>query len=286
MHVSRSIVVAALMALACIWAEPSKSVSDPVHQAVQDIQRIVGTSGDHLILLGELHGTREIPRLTGELLAAYAAHGPVVLALEVHETEYQRIRTYLHSSGSQEDAAAMRAGQFWTVTGTNHDGRRNMSILELIEHVRRLKAAGRDVAILPFDPGNVSGGSEARDQFMAKSIRRIRQALRKGQVLVLAGNVHAMLERPSYAPEEMQQPMGFYLKDLEPKSINVSARVGSFWSCITPASCQQAELMPRLAAESGETSQPYSYEIVLPVISLAELLGSEQSSHRKPREEP
>ena len=110
--------------------------------------------------------------------------------------------------------------------------------------------------------------------------------LQSGDVLVLAGNVHAMLERPSYAPEEMQQPMGFYLKDLEPKSINVSARVGSFWSCITPASCQQAELMPRLAAESGETSQPYSYEIVLPVISLAELLGSEQSSHRKPREEP
>ena len=92
-------------------------------------------SGDHrVIVLGELHGTREVPALLRELMEAYAADGaPVRLALELPTGENPALATYMSSAGTAEARAALRGTKYWTVRSRMHDGRRSEDMLDLIE---------------------------------------------------------------------------------------------------------------------------------------------------------
>lgn len=86
------------MALGAANAAPAASAEDTAAQ----IMRQAGAS--QLVVLGELHGTREMPQLVQELVQAYVAQGtPVHLGLELPATENARLATYLASNG---DAAA------------------------------------------------------------------------------------------------------------------------------------------------------------------------------------
>ncbi len=104
------------------------------------------------MLLGEAHGTREIPRLVAALVDRYSEKAPVLLAIEMWDGEYQRLRDYLASDGGASAQGALRSGDYWQVTSDQHDGRRNRDMLDLIEHLRQLRIPGLDVAILPIGP--------------------------------------------------------------------------------------------------------------------------------------
>ena len=83
----------AWMAMVCLlmlaWgeatAQPQRATlatGDPA--IVAAAAQIAAHAGKHrLIVLGELHGTRQIPALTAALVAHHVAQGPVTLALEV-----------------------------------------------------------------------------------------------------------------------------------------------------------------------------------------------------------
>ena len=68
----------------------------------------------------------------------------------------------------------------------------------------------------------------------------------------------------------MQQPMGSYLRDLEPYSINITANAGEFWGCgpqCAPVGVYGA------GAQSGPSDYPsYHFELVLPRFSVARFL--------------
>jgi erythromycin esterase-like protein len=249
----------------------------PVHasEVVDAARQIRSEAGAHrLILLGEMHGTREVPLLVGELVAQYASEGPVVLGLEVHRQEQAAIDRYLATDGSPKARDALRAGAFWRIEGTQHDGRRNLDVLDLIERVRDLRSHGRSVSVLPFDDvASTDGNSQVRDASMATRLRNAFIAMPRGRLIALSGNVHAMLARPGYAPAEMQTPMGSYLRDLGAYSVNITARSGEFWACM-PA-CGPVEVattsMPSHRVDDGV----YDYEIVLPQFTVARLMGAD-----------
>src|SRR4029078_1169600 len=121
-----------------------------------------------------------------------------LLGLEIPNSERQALRRYLASDGGPEARSAAQATAFWHVSGVQHDGRRNYDALDLIEQVRRLKAKGRDIDILPYDnaPTEVVD-SEKRDKTMADRLHDAYVGMPRGRLLVVSGNVHAMLERPS-----------------------------------------------------------------------------------------
>ncbi len=235
---------------------------------------ILREAGDHrLILLGELHGTRQVPRLVGRLVSDYSRQGPVMLGVEMESSEAEGLRRYLASDGGTEAQAALLASPFWKVDGTQHDGRRNYEALGLIEQVRRLRTQGRDVSILPYDELGTAGvaSSQARDEVMARRLRNAMESFPRGRLIVLSGNVHAMRERPKDAPSEMQTPMGAYLSDLHPYAINITANGGEFWACMKtcgPVAVQQ------LRRRSGRvTDGPYDLQVVLPRFSIAHLVS-------------
>jgi hypothetical protein len=229
-------------------------------------------AGHRLILIGELHGTRQVPELVARLVSEYSVHEPVLLGLEVPTSERPLIASFLASNGNPKARSVLQAGAFWRIEGVQHDGRRNFAVLDLIDKVRQLKASGRNVDILPYDnPPTRVVDSEQRDKAMANRLRDAFAGMPRGRLVVVSGNVHAMLERPDNAPAEMQDPMGSYLRDLDPYSVDVTARAGESWACLQK--CGPIPLHAPSLTSRRLDGGPYDLLIALPRLTLARLIG-------------
>jgi hypothetical protein len=265
---------AALAALIAAGAVAS-ATPDPLDAAVQELRAAAGTQ--RLLLLGEKHGTREIPQLVARLVAAYAAESPLLLALEIHRPEQAALTAYLHSDGGAASRAALRAGAFWQVTDDQHDGRRSLDMLELIEQLRRLRGQGAQLDLLAYDHDPASPrGSGGREAELAAAVRAAYAALPHGRLLVLTGNAHAQLQRPRSAPPALPPPMAAQLHDLDPFTVDIAASDGAFWGCIERRCEARAERMP---PHSGGPQAPgpdrrYHHRLLLPRFSVARLLGA------------
>jgi erythromycin esterase-like protein len=188
--------------------------------------------GHRLVLLGEIHGTRETPALVGALVDRESAAGDkVILGLEIVAQDQAGVDRYLRSRGHAADRAALLAGSHWR--DPMHDGRDSAAMFDLIEYVRSLREQGRDIEIVFFDPGNV----DDRDRGMADCLRGAIARARQAKVLVLTGNVHAMTAAPPWemldGGKRIDPPMtaGRLLADLQPFSIDIGAAAGNAWNC-------------------------------------------------------
>lgn len=214
-------------------AAPVASVADTQLQQAADLVTDA-MRGHRVVLLGEMHGTRETPALAGAVLDRHAAQRrPVVLALEIGVDEQPRFDRYLASHGTQADRAALLAGAHWREA--HHDGRDSQAMCALIEHVRRLHARGAPVALVAFDAGGPD--MAARDRRMADALRLAATRHPSATLLVLTGNVHAMTRSPPWEMfdegKRITLPMttGRYLADLGPLSIDVRGARGASWVC-------------------------------------------------------
>lgn len=263
--------VAALLAAAS-WM-PLATQASAIRQGVDEL---AAAAGPHrLIVLGEAHGTREIPDLVEALVAHYAAEGPVLLALEVRRGEHAVLARYLDAADHRR-FSELRQREAWSRPPEDNDGRRTQDMLDLVEAMRRLRAAGRDVALFPYDIEGPSGGSQARDRAMAEYLRRGFAALPRGRMLVLTGNVHAMLFKPRYC-QQCQTPMTSYLHDLGPYSVDIVARAGSSWGCRDRCGPMAVLAQPGLQTGPVATGsiQPFHFKLVLPTFTPANLVGAE-----------
>lgn len=205
-----------------------------------------------LVLLGEMHGTKEIPALVGDLVSRQRrAEKKLILALEITSNDQTLVDGYLASTGKPADRAALLAGEHWQKP--THDGRDSQAMFALIERMGRLRKSGADVSIDFFD---VPGDGD-RDKHMADHLRSLLQRSPKATVLVLTGNIHAMTARPPWQMlndgKQIEPPMtaGGYVADLRPLSINISAGSGEIWACMGDSCGVHA--MPAAGAISAPT---------------------------------
>ncbi|WP_432593493.1 calcium-binding protein [Stenotrophomonas maltophilia] len=234
-------------------------------------------AGDHrLLVLGEFHGTRETPLLVRQLVDDYSRDGaPVLLALELPRAENPTLRDYLASDGGAAARQRLHGRGFWTVRDDQHDGRRSRDMLAMIEDLRALKAQGRVIDVVGYDVDKSYGGNQARDSRMAAELRRLyRRAPAGARMLVLTGNVHAMLQRPAGAPPEMQtQPMGSLLRDLDIYSVRLGALRGEAWGCADPCVArsipEQPVRGPRVDTQAG---RQYDLWVWMPHLSVGTLV--------------
>lgn len=231
-------------------------------------------TGHRLILLGESHGTQEIPRFVQALVTRYAVEGPVLLGVEIPATEQASLDAFLRSPGAAAGREAVLHRPWWTRHDNQHDGRRSYDMLDLFDGLRRLRAQGRIVRVLAYDVGEHEqhAGNDWRDERMAEAIRAAYGANAHAVVLVLAGNVHAMLARPDDIVGPVQKTAGQWLADLHPESVRIAARGGASWACVGH-SCK-AFPADRSVDANGAMPGPYTFGVVLGHFSVARLVGA------------
>jgi hypothetical protein len=209
-----------LAAAASMTAEPARLPFDRVLEA---------TTGRRLVLVGELHGTAEIPARFGELAAAMAETAPLTVALEIPRDEQGRLDAFLDSAGSEADRVNLLAGDFWT--RSYQDGRSSAAMLGLLERLRQLRLK-HAVSVCAFD---VESGTElaapARERAMAARLAEwLAGADPEVRLLVLTGNLHSrVVGSAPWDPEH--RFMGSLLAEHDPLGIEMLPVSGSAWTC-------------------------------------------------------
>lgn len=191
-----------------------------------------------LVLVGEMHGTREVPALVADLAerwsrppAGKGAAPALVVALEYPRSEAAELNAYFLGDGGPAAKKRLLDSPLWS--RSYQDGRSSEAMLELIESVRALAGSGRRVKLAPFDQNAKQEKHDAsRDRSMANNLRAIVKANPSARVIALTGNYHA--RQSVGAPwDATYRFMGHYLKDLAPYSIDVGAMRGSYWGCFS-----------------------------------------------------
>ena len=182
------------------------------------------------VLVGDLHGTKEIPAFVGQLVSALTAHGPVVLGLEISPAQLPGLDAFLASDGGAAAKAAALRDPWWR--SEYQDGRRSVAMFELLEAMRRARAGGRRIEVACFDIDH--GGevdAERREEVMAANVRALRGRDRAAAVVIYAGNLHTRRAGVSFKPDFVWMAMRLAKAGVDFVSLNVRYSGGTAWTC-------------------------------------------------------
>lgn len=179
------------------------------------------------IVVGESHGTVEAPAAYADLVCHAGSLRPVVAAVEQYEDDQPLIDAYIASDGGAAAKAAFLKARMWTT----RDGRSSQAYLALFETLRLLVRAGKVSRVVAFQP--VLTGPHDSARYEAAMADRIRAAsLDAGtRVIVLVGNVHAMLREVSFGPKPYL-PAAALLPREATLTLNIVSNGGSAWNCM------------------------------------------------------
>lgn len=222
-------IVCLVLAAAPVRAAPEGAApclaQDAVPNAVRDAPFLV---------LGEVHGTREVPAfVAGYLCAAAQAQRKITLAVEYPVGEQDVLDAFFSGAGTSQDVARLKASQFWR--RPQQDGRTSSDMLRLFERIRLLRAGGADIRVVAIDaeepPARRSGA-------MANNLRIALDAAQGRQLVALVGALHATRTRGTRFNPNHASAIHL-LSDRRPLALTVGTGGGQAWICRgpTPAGC-------------------------------------------------
>lgn len=203
-----------------------------------------------VLLLGELHGTREAPAFVETVACrALARDLPVLVGLELPVAEAAKVAEYLASDGGERAEAALLAGPLWQAE--YQYGVASRAVVDLLDALRARKAAGAAVEVVLYDPGRVA----ERDRGMAQNLAAALGARTEAFAVVLSGNLHNRLTVGTRFDPELE-PMGHLLvKRLAGRrvvSLDMAHQGGTAWLCFNS---DAEECGPKkVTGEAGRTS--------------------------------
>jgi hypothetical protein len=202
---------------------------------------ILWTAKTRWIVVGELHGTVEAPQVFADLVCLASKTGrPVVVGLERNETEQPVLDTYLASTGSEGDRAALLSHPSWQ---NGRDGRSSRAMVDLIEVLRRLKQKGAISRVTAFQPA-IRGAQADREAAMADRLTKASSS-EATLVIALVGNLHAMKTKQTFVSNSFVPAAG-YLPPASTFSIDLRGNGGGAWNC--SPECQAHYSLPRSPA--------------------------------------
>lgn len=187
-----------------------------------------------VLLVGEMHGTAQVPELVGRI-ACHAALQPqadVILGLEMTADNQPVVDAYFASDGGEAAVDALLAAPHFVAE--MKDGRSSQAMAELLTMVRGWRAAGAALDVVCFDaaPGVASTAAE-RDAAMAKTLAAVHRERPRATLVTLSGNVHNRTV-PGVPWDPAFVPMGVHLREAFPKLVSLDFRSagGTFWACL------------------------------------------------------
>ncbi|WP_224373027.1 hypothetical protein [Hyalangium versicolor] len=197
-------------------AKPTVSCGD----SLIDLDRWMS---DGLLVIGEQHGTQEIPRIVAQTVCAVSASGKTTwLTLEIPRDEQPRLDAFLTTG----DEAALLEGPFWR--RDYQDGRSSEGMLGLLREARRLRTAGRDIRLLTMDvPSTGDPAGQDRDSHMAAIVAQKRAEAPEEPMVLLVGNIHASRK------VKIPRPLVWRLakQGVALKTLLVETSGGTAWMC-------------------------------------------------------
>jgi hypothetical protein len=196
------------------------------------------------LVVGELHGTNEMPAMFGDIVCQLGARQPIAIGVEQPETSQAAIDAFMASDGGDTARRAFLDAPFWGVRAgaDTRDGTTSAAIFGLFVRLRQLHRAGRVSRVIAFRPVLALRGGEwwmpwlgrpgfdpaAFEQRMADILMSRAPA---GRVVVLTGSAHAGL-----APIDDAQsfrPMEARLPQRQTISLRIRSRgPGQAWVCV------------------------------------------------------
>jgi len=186
--------------------------------------------GAQTILIGEMHGTNEMPAFTSNLACHLLTQKQAVtVALELPHSW-----TAAMQQTSDLRMALKQAGwnSYW------QDGRTSAAMLQLIETVTALRATGADISLLAFDVDEPPADGK-RDHAMAARLQQAIQQQPERVYVVLTGNLHARNKHDShpFAKEPMALLLAHALPIRRQLSLLGHYNNGTAWACFADAGC-------------------------------------------------
>ncbi|HWW57049.1 MAG TPA: hypothetical protein VN047_09165 [Sphingopyxis sp.] len=204
------------------------------------------------IIVGEAHGTAELPAAFADIVCAFAMmREPLTVGIEFLPAEQAALDTYLASNGNEAAKIALLASPAWSI----RDGRASRAIFDLVETLRRLKTKHPDMAVVAFDhPSERPGTSAAREKGMAALLLAAKQARPAAPVIALTGNGHAGKSEWTSLGSPFPA-MSQFLPEDRTVTISFDVAGGEIWACRRPAEGTPEECGPRPLTARGETGQ-------------------------------
>ena len=199
-----------------------------------------------LVLLGELHGTREIPAFAADLACLAAARGLAVrLGVEIPITNGDAIARFVNGPEDPASRAALLALPHWA--RAQQDGRSSEALVALLERARALRAGGADLTVFAFDAPDEGADWNDRDATMARSVLAQASASPHALTLVLTGDLHGWTV-PGLPWDETAIPMGVHVLRARPDARSLRARSpgGTAWACAPECGVMSVEGDPSL----------------------------------------
>lgn len=233
--------LAALLVTAAARGAPPPA-PEPACGEISGLAQLLGKRT--VLVFGEMHGSRESPGFVGDVVCRALGSGlSVTLGLELLDGEAPGIATFLGSAGGEDDRRSLIAGGAWSAE--YQDGRTSRAMLDLLDRVRRFRAAGKPVVVELFDRSGWRSGQE-RDVLMAQALAGVLESTSSDLVVVLTGNIHSRIGRGT-PWDDAYQPMTFLLlgmTDWRLVALNVAHAGGAAWICngSTPSSCGERQV--------------------------------------------
>lgn len=236
---------------------------------MQAASAIVCDAADRpLLIVGDQHGSNEIPGFVARLVRDASARRPVRLGLELETFEQHAVQVYMASKGAAADRAALLHDNFWTVG----QGRTSLAIVALIESVRALREQGRDVDVfttVPDFPGEVAikqaaGPNAYRSEKMAEAIHdQVQHGAAHQLVIAFMGTAHSTYSEAGPASDNSVTER--LLAD-KPYLVNPLFHGGLAWNCTANAcgphqvpdasgAAASASLQHKVRKQSAEATQ-------------------------------
>ena len=198
------------------------------------------------LLVGEYHGTQEMPGIAADALCAAAATGrTVVLGVEFTPANQPFLDAYLASDGGAEARKALLSAPAWTEEG----GRTTVAIVDMMERARVLAKAGHKIAITAFDRVPEPIVSQERETGMADGLARAQAEHPGSLVVALTGLGHADKEGWVSRTPPITSAGGILPQD-RTLSIAFARPGGQYWGCHAPngdrtRGCTAYDMPPR-----------------------------------------
>ncbi|MCH7342247.1 ChaN family lipoprotein [Pelomonas sp. CA6] len=244
-----------LLALMLAGLGPSLAQAAPCGREVVLPASLVASP---LVLLGELHGTAQIPEFVqGYVCSLARVVDHVVLALEIPADEQPLLDAFLASEGRAADRRALLDSPFWSRPLQRQDGRSSRAMLALLDAVRQ---HNQDRPARAITVAAIADGDELR---MSQNVRTLVSGAGAGRprhVVVVIGELHAAKHK-GHSFDPGFESLGYLLRDLAPVALRAEFGQGSAWACRRKDRCEAGAVG---GTRGAPLDRPFSISLMPP----------------------